>query len=84
MRVENAKWEPLSKRGIISDSVRELYKLRVGDVKRIVHDDVACSIARVGHVCTVAQAIGRLRRKRGWGLDYYHEKRGILIVRRTK
>jgi len=84
MRVEDTEWQPLSRRGIISDSVRELHKLRVGDVKRIVHDDVACGIVKVGHTCTLAQAIVRLRRKRGWELDYYHEGKGVLVVRRIK
>jgi hypothetical protein len=84
MRIENAEWKPSGRRGVLSKSTEAMYALKVGDVKRIVHDDVACKTISGHGQCTLAQVVKRLRNKKGWKLDYYHEKRGILIVRRTK
>ena len=88
MRVEDAVWEPLRKpsRGNNpSESTLAVRTLQVGDVKRIVHDDVVCERAREGRGgrCSLSAAICRLR-KQGWEIEYYHEAPHIMVVRRTK
>ena len=88
MRVEDAVWEPWRKpsRGSKpSESTLALRALQVGDVKRIVHDDVACNPRREGRDghCSLSDSICRLR-KQGWEIEYYHEAPHIMVVRRTK
>ena len=88
MRVEDATWEPLRKpsRGSKpSESTLALRALQVGDVKRIVHDDVACNSRREGGDgnCGLRDPIRQLRLQ-GWEIEYYHEAPQVLVVRRTK
>ena len=82
MKVEDAKWNPANHGSRVSRSVLALRALEVGDVKRLVHNDVHC-VTKNGHSsCTLAQEIHRLRPKLNWKLDYYHESLGVLIIKR--
>ena len=88
MKVEDAVLVPHGKRGSPKESTVVLRALKVGDVKRIEHPDVACATVlygtRIGQgSCSLAQEISRLRKK-GWELDYYHEQQYVLVVRRVK
>lgn len=91
MRVESAEWNPPGHRGSYpSASTLEVRNLKAGDIKRIVHDDIVCNITcsnsdgRKHNTCCLAQEIGRLRHKHGWCLEYYHEDRCVLVIKRTK
>ena len=79
MKVEETEWDPVIHHGRpASSSVAALRELRLNECKRIVHDDVSCAIRS----CTLAGEMGRLKKKYGWKLEYYHEERGTLVVRR--
>lgn len=89
MRIEDAKWEPpLGRNPRLSLSALAVHMLKPGDVKRIPHDDVRCTILsskaddKRQVRCSLAQIIGRLRRNHGWVIDYYHEHSNVLVVRR--
>lgn len=80
--VENAKWEKKENSGgrKLSESVNALRQLQVGEVKRIIHDDIKCD-----RTCSLGAAICRLNNSRGgWELEYYHEAKHVLVVRRLK
>jgi len=81
MEVEEAEWQRPPRRGP-SKSLEALQAMKVGDVKRIIHNDVCC---RQGDhpSCTLLQGMVRLRKK-GWKLESYHEKPGVLVVRRLQ
>ena len=79
MKAENTKWQPKGQRRgrMASKSALAIRALLIGDVKRIIHDDVMCKHS----ACSLPQEIRRLR-KQGWNLEYYHEKVGVLVIRR--
>lgn len=87
MKVEDAEWKPLMGRGRRPmESTKALRTLQVGDVKRVIHDDVVCNICLPNTPspgCTLSQEIKRLR-ETGWELDYYHEQAHVLVIRRLK
>ena len=92
MRVEDAEWNPMAFRWKragrkASASRLALRDLQVGDVKRIFHDDLACTIANPltagQRQCSLFREIRNLK-KVGWELEYYHEAPQVLVVRRTK
>jgi len=86
-KVENAEWEPqAAMRGgrRLSESVAAVRALKVGECKRIFHDDVRCTVGeKIGQGCAISQAVSRLRDK-GWKFDSYHEKQYVLVIRRLK
>ena len=80
--VRNAVWRPLNggRRGRgLSQSVVAVRNLKVGECKRINHDDLKCGTVSTN--CSLRNEINRLRRS-GWELEYYHEQQGVLVVRR--
>jgi len=88
--VRNAVWRPLNggRRGRgLSQSVVAVRNLKVGECKRINHDDLKCGRVngRNGQskysCCSLRNEINRLRRG-GFDLEYYHEQQGVLVVRR--
>jgi hypothetical protein len=89
MKVENAIWKeakykPPCRKGLPeSKSVKALKAMKVGDVKRIFHGDVACK--KCGEQCTLTSTISRLRTtSRGRTIyKYYHEDTGIIVVKRV-
>jgi len=89
MKVKNAHWEPekFKQRGNHpSASTTAIENLEVGDIKRIVHDDLQCNYCTKEkniHHCSLVHKI-HIMRKLGWQLEYYHEKQYVLVVRRTK
>lgn len=88
MSTENVEWKPIIGSGgrIPSESSKSLRNLKIGDIKRITHDDVSCNIRSKGPYgphCSLGQEIGRLR-KLGWHLEYYHEKAHVLVIRRLE
>ena len=84
-RMEDAEWNPpVPKLG--SESTFLLRSLKVGEVKRIVHDDLKCILSPTGNVksCSLLDRIKHLRDRKWWGIEYYHEAPHILVVRRLK
>lgn len=83
MKVEDAKWEPPynyehhGRTG--SKSTQAAHHLKVGDVKRIFHDDLCCTVK----TCSLSQVFIRLRRK-GKTFLYYHEAPHVLVVKRLE
>tara|TARA_R100000049_G_C1923658_1_gene68446 strand:+ start:615 stop:974 length:360 start_codon:yes stop_codon:yes gene_type:complete len=86
----NAVWRPLSggRRGRgLSQSVIAVRNLKVGECKRIKHDDLKCGKVSTKNgettssCCSLRNEINKLRRG-GWDLEYYHEQQGVLVVRR--
>ena len=85
MKVENARWLESSyklqhsRKKSVSESVKALKAMEVGDVKRIYHDDVACH----KHGCTLVMTISRLKRQ---GIIYqqYHEATAVMVVKRIR
>jgi|6_EtaG_2_1085325.scaffolds.fasta_scaffold09553_5 hypothetical protein len=89
--VKDAVWnsEKFHGRGSLpSQSVLALRNLKVGDCKRIKHEDVQClrqqqtTNGKKKTYCSLTTEINQLRRKQNWLLDYYHENRAILVIRR--
>lgn len=86
MKIENAVWAP--KRAGTgrnpSPSTTAVRALKVGDVKRITHEELHCKLEHYKANCSLGTAIINLRHQLGWELEYYHEAEHILVVRRTK
>jgi hypothetical protein len=83
VKVEDAEWNmPKGRGGRMSDSTRALRDLKVGECKRITHDDVGCLTANGHRNCSLAIEIKRLRAS-GWTIEYYHECDKVMVVRRT-
>lgn len=91
MKIENAHWNPCTYRTpgkTPSDSTKAIRALSVGDIKRIHHDDIKCTVCDSNKVhhrpqCSLSRAI-ITQRKKGWKLEYYHERPQVMVVRRIK
>jgi hypothetical protein len=90
MKVENAIWKeakykPPCRKGLPeSKSVKALKAMKVGDVKRIFHGDVACN--NCGLNCTLVSTISRLRINSRGRIAYkqYHEDTAVMVVKRIR
>ncbi len=76
--IEDAEWDDTRFRKQ-SVSVKALYGMKAGEVKRIFHNDIKCYPT----TCYLAQSIHRLNKK-GWEIEYYHESQYVAVVRRIK
>lgn len=71
-----------------SGSFTLLRSMKVGEVKRIVHEDLLCRVdSHPNHSntysCSLISCINRQHRLKSWSTDQYHEAQHILIVRRN-
>lgn len=91
MKIENTHWNPgtYSTPGKTpSDSTKAVRKLVVGDIKRIYHDDIKCTVCNSNRLedyaqCSLSRSIS-MQRKKGWRLEYYHERPNVMVIRRIK
>lgn len=88
VRSENTEWNPLGHtRGRpLAESNGLLRSLEAGDVKRIYHPDLFCTIKEPGKAhgsCGLLQEARRLR-KTGWEIEGYHEETHIAVIRRLR
>ena len=88
MKIENARWNENKyianrpKRKQMSKSVKALMSMKVDQVKRIIHDDVACH--ECGKIsCTLVSTISRLKRRRII-FQHYHEDTSVMFVKRVR
>ena len=89
-KVEICEWTPPPKvvHSGLSKSAIALMAMKPGETKRIVHGELKCGPnthkgKKVGRACSLQPTIYKLR-KQGWGLEYYHEKDHVMVVRRLK
>lgn len=84
MKIENTEWKPPATKRHgrkASESCEALKSLKVGDIKRLEHTDISCKYPLKS--CSLTSTIRRLRNN-GMVLEYYHEAKNILVVRRLK
>lgn len=88
-KVETCEWNPPPLyRTPNKKSTQAIKDMNVGDVKRIVHPEVKCSIKtfKSGDTirsCTLSSILTK-QRKLGWEIEYYHEADHVAVVRRLK
>jgi hypothetical protein len=86
IKVENTKWNPPDKVGRhghnSSDSRVVLDTLLPGDCVRITHTDLSCNWEDGTGSCSLC-AVVNLKKRGGWDLEIYHEKRFVAVVRRN-
>lgn len=88
-KITDAEWMPTRNNGRSSESYLLLFSLEVGDCKRIDHPDVACrrvtyKDGSMGLTCSLKGSIARYQKKTGKLFETYHEKPGVLVIRRVK
>lgn len=84
--VQSVEWNPTCSRS--RPSTRVLLDLKVGEVKKIIHDDMTCRRVpdrnSTTYQCSLKGAMDRIRKATGRLFEYYHEKEEVLVVRRIK
>lgn len=79
--VESTTWKPRKNSRNASPCTQAIKDLQVGEVKRIVHDDMTCRPYKGGLICSLIHHV-TVARRRGWTVEYYHEKPYVMVVRR--
>jgi hypothetical protein len=87
--IENAKWQPPNKILLrFSVSRDNLRKMKVGECKRITHDDLKCYLQKHktnSYVCSLSSMISlEGSRKPARVYEHYHEKAHVAIVKRIR
>jgi len=83
----NAKWNPPFNRinPLTSKTRMSVIDMKIGDVKRILHDDLVCVMKHGRNKqlnCSLIGIISAISKKYQRKFEYYHEKEHIAIVRR--
>ena len=82
--MEDAEFSSTRGRGHSSISSQLLLELKVGDVKRLYHEDVFCHhTPNHYYYCGLARTRDKLR-KQGCIFNIYHEKEHVAVVARIK
>jgi len=80
------EWNPDNASGKqkISGSLAMLLAMEPGQIRKIIHRDVACDVGcgGDGH-CTLASKVSYLRRQK-WDIEYYHEEQYVAVFKRVK
>ena len=85
---EPAVWDNTTKkksRGkACSKSTQMIKDMLPGEVKRINHEDVNCTVCQEDEkpACTLGMAIAGLNKQPGIKYEYYHEKNKVAVVKR--
>jgi hypothetical protein len=86
-RIENAKWNPKNKHVAHppSQTLSNLRNMQIGDCKRIVHDDIKCSLNKTSsYNCSLVSFLATESKKHDYKYEYYHEKKHVAVVKRIK
>lgn len=81
---ELAEWNPpmrKTRRGNRDSSSSLLGQVKVGEVRRIYHDDCKCLHSSDGWRCSLLAKISAFRSV-GIYLEHYHEAEHVIVVRR--
>lgn len=84
-KMESAEWncpDRVYKGKEMSQSAKFLRNIKLGEVKRIVHDDLACH--GKSSKCSLSNAIFTLEKASGCKFEHYHEAAHVAVVRRIK
>jgi hypothetical protein len=89
VNIEDASWDENSHRQRgkgLSQSVKALRDLKIGDCKRIYHYDVSCKRTPEGndYACSLRAAAIKLGKTTAKLFETYHEEVSVLVVRRVK
>ena len=84
MKIEDTEWKPPPRHKRKYPFKEVLENLKVGDIKRVFHEEATCKMKKSKSYCSLSKIICRLRREKEWKLEYYHEKEHVLVVRRIK
>lgn len=82
--IEDTVWKPNKRQIRYRVSIALLQSVKIGETKRIIHDDVFCNYctATKNKSCSLLTELYRLRYKEGWLIESYHESDHVIVVNR--